>query len=309
MIQSCFVNRRNTDKPSTACQWHPGRSPDSEYLIRGFGIRRFGVPHLRRRGAALLRRLVWDVQAICSARAWGKVVSSQTVSWSSLTRALFMSAGMRERLAAGELDVGRRTIAGGDFAFALEDDPDGRLIVGDFLLVAFAHADFFRCGSARRKPGGETAVKMPAMWERRLDAGDIRRAEIDAGHGLFDLQFSAASPVEDAVGGVAGGLDFGDHDARAEGVAGAAGDVMAVADFDGDADEHVLDALGVVGGEGGAELGGGDAGLDAFEEGGSGVGVDDVPGFGFEEGVGVGADIGGAGGGFAERDFRGRRGI
>lgn len=113
----------------------------------------------------------------------------------------------------------------------------------------------------------------------------VGRAEGHAGHGGFDVQFAVgASPVVNTKGGVGGGLDFSDDDAGAECVAGTAGDVVAVAFLHRDLDEEWFD-VGFF--DGLPELLLGDTFFDAFVDDGIGLGVDDVPCFRFQMGIGM----------------------
>ncbi len=94
-----------------------------------------------------------------------------------------------------------------------------------------------------------------------------------------------ALPIVEAVGGVAGELDFCEEDVGADGVDGASGDVVAASGSGGHFDEVVLGGAFF---EVSLELVEGDVWFDSAIDDGVGRGVDDVPGFVFGECVGGG---------------------
>lgn len=124
------------------------------------------------------------------------------------------------------------------------------------------------------------------------DAGIAGEVPADGVGGLLEMKFaggavgSDAAPVVDAVGGVGVLLDFEDEAAGVDGVDESAGDEDGVAGVDVEAVEKL--AGGALGD--GFGIGGGiDAGFEAGVDAGAGVGVKDVPAFGF----GFAAEAGG----------------
>jgi len=128
-----------------------------------------------------------------------------------------------EGVAAGKCG-GAEAVAGDD-ALAFEDDPDGGGTRREGALVFFVERDAV---DGEVVAGGEAGGAAAGELGVLLSGRGVGDGEVDTAHGLFDVEGAGlavgaeAVPVEDAEGGVAGGLDFSGEDASAEGVNGAA---------------------------------------------------------------------------------------
>ena len=193
-----------------------------------------------------------------------------------------------DRIAAGERDA--VALVAVDDGLALEDDPDAGRGFGEGKGLAGGHLEAVHGKVRRFDEAGEAGI-----GAFKLCDGGGMGGKVDAFKGLVNVEcarfaiVAEAVPVEDAEGGVGGGLDLGGDDSLAQGVDGAAGEVMTVALADADGIEEGFDLSGV---NCVLELGLGHAGFETFVDTGAGLGVEDVPCFGFQMGPGVGVAIG-----------------
>src|SRR5208282_6057923 len=123
-------------------------------------------------------------------------------------------------------------------------------------------------------------------------------AEVDDVEGLADVERALAAVrafslvVVDAVGDVGLFHDFAEHDAVADGVHGARGNVNRVAGSDGNARDEGFERAVV---DGAAKFFRGDAGPQVDQELGAGAGGEDVPHLRFSAAAAVGFVLGGVG--------------
>jgi len=177
---------------------------------------------------------------------------------------------------------GHRNVVSIDRKGAFEQTNDCRLPGRE--SEGFVGSEFYQFDRKQRITDEQAFACGAALDKWGIDQAGFEIVEGDAGQGLFDVEFTRfaiqadAIPIEYAIGGVRVLLDFENDEAAAKGVNAAAGEEHGVAGFDFDAVEAFSDGAT---GDFFFELLAGDATFEADEEFSAGLGVRDVPEFGF----------------------------